>query len=350
MKTFAYHLRIENEQSLFDNIDGAIKYLAPLGLTHLIIEINNAFKFESHPEISSSNVTASALSNACDALRSAGIEPIPLYNCIGHQGWNYRNSLLKAYPEFDETPDILDDKLMAPVHERVGYKWLSTYTPAWCCNEPKVYDVVIPVLDELVSATKCKTIHLGMDEIFLFGQCERCKGLDPADLFSSNLIMLYEHFKKKGVSVMIWGDRLLDANKLLGKDGPHRARYEKDFENVGTSKCINKLPKDIIICDWHYQLEDDYPSAPELLKHGFKVWPSCWYNGDAAEAFWKYSLKTAEELNKKHLLPGMLVTGWGIRPLKQLFSTPHEQLKESEQAILSTFKRVAKLMKDYKTE
>ncbi len=348
MKLFGYHFIASNNESLIDNVDGAIKYLAPLGLTHIIIEINNNFKFATHPEISCSNVTASALSNACDALRSAGIEPIPLYNCVGHQGWKQRNSLLKAYPEFDESPDIPDEKLVAPVHERVGYKWLSTYTPAWCCNEPKVYDVVIPALDELVSATKCKTIHLGMDEIFLFGQCERCKGLDPADLFSNSLIKFYDYFKQKGVKVMIWGDRLLDANKLLGKDGPHRARYEKDFENVGTAKCIDKLPKDIIICDWHYQLEETYPSANELLSHGFKVWPSCWFNGDAAEAFWKHSLKTAEELNKKNLLPGMLVTGWGIRPLKQLFSTPCAELKESEQAILSTFKRVAKLIQDYK--
>ncbi|MBO5851721.1 MAG: hypothetical protein J6R29_05275 [Clostridia bacterium] len=348
MKIFGYHFRAENEQGLIDSVDGAIKYLAPLGLTHLIIEINNAFRFKSHPEISSSNITASTLSNCCDKLRNANIEPIPLYNCIGHQGWKYRNSLLKAYPEFDETPDIPDEKLIAPVHERVGYKWLSTYTPAWCCNEPKVYDVVIPALDELAKATKCKTIHLGMDEIFLFGQCERCKGLDPADLFRDNLIMLYNHFKEKGVSVMIWGDRLLNATKLLGEDGPHRARYEKDFENVGTSKCISEIPKDIIICDWHYKLEETYPSSHELLSHGFEVWPSCWFSETSAEAFWNYSLKTAKELNKEHLLPGMLVTGWGIRPINSLFSAKHKDLNEKEQQILKTFERVSKLIKDYK--
>ena len=182
MKIFGYHFRAENEQGLIDNVDGAIKYLAPLGLTHIIIEINNNFKFATHPEISCSNITAETLSKCCDKLRESNIEPIPLYNCVGHQGWKQRNSLLKAYPEFDESPDIPDEKLIAPVHERVGYKWLSTYTPAWCCNEPKIYDVVLPAIDELIEATKCKTVHLGMDEIFLFGQCERCKGLDPADL------------------------------------------------------------------------------------------------------------------------------------------------------------------------
>ena len=349
MKIFGYHFRAENEQGLIDDVEGAIKHLAPLGLTHLIIEINNSFIFEGHPEISASNITAETLSNCCEKLRKANIEPIPLYNCIGHQGWNKRNSLLKAYHEFDETPDIPDENLIAKVHERVGYKWLSTYTPAWCCNEPKIYDVVLPAIQELVNATKCKTVHLGMDEIFLFGQCERCKGLDPADLFSNSLIKFYEHFKQKGINVMIWGDRLLNATKLLGEDGAHRARYEKDFENVGTSKCIDKLPKDIIICDWHYRLEENYPSALELLSHGYTVWPSCWFDEDAAEAFWNSSLKAATELNRKDLLPGMLVTGWGIRPLNTLFNSKEEDLIEKEVLILKTFERVAKLMKEYKS-
>lgn len=347
MEFFGYHLKITSKKDLMDSVEGTITNLAPLGLTHLVMEINNNFQFNSHPEISASDITAEDLSIACDRLNKEGIEVIPLYNCIGHQGWETRNSLLIAHPEFDETPHIPDDKLLASVHEKVGDKWMSTYTPAWCCNEPKVYEVVIPALDELVDATKCKTIHLGMDEIFLFGQCDRCKGMNPADLFRDNLLLLYNHFKKKGVKVMIWGDRLLNAKKLLGEDATHRARYEKDFENVGTSACIDQLPKDIIICDWHYRNEATYPSAHELLSHGFEVIPSCWYSPTAAEAFWNASLKTATDLNCRKLLPGMLVTGWTIRDVKTIFTLPNDQLTTQEQSLLKTFNVVASKMKEY---
>lgn len=347
MKMFGYHFRPENEEELCCNVDGAIKHLAPLGLTHLVIEINNSFKFATHPEISCGDITAEALSLCCDRLRSAGIEPIPLYNCIGHQGWNHRNSFLKAYPEFDETPDIPDENLVAKEHKRIGDKWLATYTPAWCCNEPKIYDVVIPAIEELVEATKCKTVHLGMDEIFLFGQCDRCRGMKPADLFRDNLVMLYEHFKKKGINISIWGDRLLDANKLIGEGAAHRARHSKDFENVGTSACIDELPKDILICDWHYGVEESYPSAAELLSHGFITWPSCWYNPDAALAFWNASLEAAKALNSLDSLPGMLITGWSIRPLGKLFSAPLAELSAREQSLLKTFPRVAEQMKKH---
>jgi hypothetical protein len=347
MQFFGYHFRPLNNQDLMDSVDGVISHLAPLGLTHLVIEINNSFKFVSHPEISCSDITAKDLRSVCDKLQSIGIEVIPLYNCIGHQGWKTRNSLLIAHPEFDESPHIPDEKLIAEVHERVGDKWLSTYTPAWCCNEPKVYDVVIPALDELVDATKCKTIHLGMDEIFLFGQCERCKGMNPADLFRDNLLLLYNHFKQKGIKIMIWGDRLLNAKKLLGEDGARRARYTKDFENVGTSDCIEQLPKDIILCDWHYDKEDVYPSAKELMSHDYTIIPSCWYKPDAAEAFWEASRKQSIELDKKELLPGMLVTGWQMRNVKTLFSLPKDQLTSKEQLLLTTFNVVAQKMKEY---
>ena len=347
MKMFGYHFGVRSAKDLKKNVDGAVKYLAPLGVTHLVIEINNAFKFESHPEISSGDITAEELRTACDRLRAAGIEPIPLYNCVGHQGWSTRNSLLKAYPEFDEAPHIPDSGLVAKLHTRIGDKWMSTYTPAWCSNEPKIYDVVLPAIDEIVEASGCKIIHLGMDEIFLYGQCDRCRGKKPADLFRDSLMKFYDYYKAKGIDVMIWGDRLLDAKKLLGDKGAHRARWTKDFEIVGTAACIDELPKDIMICDWHYDSEVGYPSVRELLSHGYSLWPSCWFDPVAAEDFWCESIKVAEELGKKELLPGMLVTGWDIRTIDDLFTMPVESLNEREQKILKTIPLIAERMKAY---
>lgn len=340
---FGYHAITSSCEDILGNTIGAIKYLKPLGVSYMVLEIDNSFTFKSHPEISAGTVTLEALSECCKMLREAGIEPIPLYNCIGHQGWNKRNSLLRAYPEFDESPHIPDDKLVAKVHERDGDLWLSTYTPAWCCNEPKVYDVVLPAIEELVSASGCETVHLGMDEIFLFGQCKRCRGMKPHQLFKDSLTYFYEHFKKMGKNVMIWGDRLLDANKLIGEDAANRARYTKDFENVGTSLCIDELPKDILITDWHYDLEDRYPSVRELLEHGYTVAPSCWFDPDAAQAFLRASISTAKELECEDRLLGMLVTGWDIRPVDKLFTLPHGELSEREQKILRTFDRVSKI-------
>ena len=347
MKLFGYHFIVRNKEELEKNVLGAVKYLAPLGVTHLVIEINNSFAFTSHPEISTADITREDLRKAAKALCEVGIEPIPLYNCVGHQGWKERNSLLKAYPEFDEAPHIPDEGLVAKEHIREGDLWLTTYTPAWCSNEPKIYDVVLPVIDELVEALEAKTVHIGMDEIFLYGQCKRCRGMDPANLFRDSLMKFYDYYKEKGIDVMIWGDRLLNAKKLIGEDGPRRARYTKDFENVGTSACIDELNKDIIICDWHYDLEEEYPSAHELLSHGYTVVPSCWYRPVGSIAFWNATLDAAKKLRKEGNLPGMLVTGWGIRPIDDLFGLSDDKLDEREINLRKTLVDVSVTMKDY---
>ena len=53
----------------------------------------------------------------------------------------------------------------------------------------------------------------------------------------------------------------------------------------GTAPAIDKIPKDIILCDWHYELRDHYPSVAYFQQKGFRVWPASWNNPKAALAF-----------------------------------------------------------------
>ena len=97
--------------------------------------------------------------------------------------------------------------------------------------------------------------------------------------------------------MLMWGDRLLDAAKFgygtweASKTGSHRA--------------IDLIPKDIIICDWHYERRDDYPSVRFFQQQGFRVLPSTWKNPDAAVALVRCARKDATER-----MLGVLFTGW----------------------------------------
>ncbi len=96
----------------------------------------------------------------------------------------------------------------------------------------------------------------------------------------------------------MWGDRLLDAATT---------GYGKwEAAANGTHPAIDLSPKDIIICDWHYELRDDYPSIPLFLEKGFRVLPGGWKNVAATEAL----IAAAQQ----HAGPGMLghlCTVWG---------------------------------------
>jgi hypothetical protein len=52
----------------------------------------------------------------------------------------------------------------------------------------------------------------------------------------------------------MWGDRLIDGKKYdFG---------EWEASTNGTAAAIDLIPKDIIVCPWHYELRDNYPSIP----------------------------------------------------------------------------------------
>jgi hypothetical protein len=98
--------------------------------------------------------------------------------------------------------------------------------------------------------------------------------------------------------MLMWGDRLLDS-KALGYS-------EWEASRNGTQGAIDLIPKDIIMCDWHYLNQAEYPSVPLFLKKGFRVWPSGWQPLDGALAFSRYS---RQQKNPKNL--GYLCTTWG---------------------------------------
>ena len=71
---------------------------------------------------------------------------------------------------------------------------------------------------------------------------------------------------------------------------------------------IDQIPKDIIICAWHYEVRESYPSIPMFINKGFRVLPAGWKNVDATKALIKYSQSQA---NPKLL--GYMFTTWGVK-------------------------------------
>ena len=74
----------------------------------------------------------------------------------------------------------------------------------------------------------------------------------------------------------------------------------------GTAPAIDKIPHDIIMCDWHYEVRDHYPSVPYFQEKGFRVWPASWRNTKAALAL----LEEGRRVNKG-LVIGHMGTTWG---------------------------------------
>jgi hypothetical protein len=290
-------------------LQGQLPRLAAAGVNTLILETDYDFAFKSHPELSSPGCVTPARAHELAAeARRLGIRLIPQINCLGHQSWSKTTlALLKNHPEFDETPGQYPNNT-------------NIYCRSWCPQNPDVNKVVFALVDELVNAFEADAFHVGMDEVFLIASehCPRCRGGDPAKLFAQAVNDLHHHIvTERKWEMFMWADRLLDA-KTMGYGEWESARN-------GTAGAVDLIPKDIVLCDWHYELRTNYPSVPFLVGKGFRVWPSGWKSLPAARALSEFS----RQQQSKGVV-GYLCTTWGAVRIPSLAEWPPlvEPMKE----------------------
>ncbi len=262
--------------------------IAPsLDLNWVILEVNGHFQYQSHPEASEpDSMSAADARGLAGAARANGITLVPMYNCLGHQSWKDKpGALLRSHSEFDEAPD-----LDATAED--------FYCMSWCPNHPELNLLLFDLFDELVEAFEAEALHVGMDEVFILGHCPRCKGTANADLFAKAVNDYHAHLvDERGVEMQMWGDRLLDA-KAMGYG------LWESSENE-THEAIDRVPKDIVMCDWHYEIMDDFPSVKFFQEKGFRVWPAGWNKEQSIARFIEVARREATPL-----MLGYLATTW----------------------------------------
>lgn len=244
--------------------------LAPRNVNTLILRVNWNYQYTSHPELRDT-VTLSKhdikkLVNACKKYK---IRIIPQINLLGHQSWaGTLYNLLKVYPQFDETPHVkMPEKYVWPNDD-------GLYCKSYCPLHPDVHKIVFELVDEICEVFEANAFHAGMDEVFYLGddKCPRCQGRDKAELYAGEIWKIRNHLFQNKRELWIWGDRLLDG-RATGY-----GMWEASYNN--THRAIDMIPKDVMICDWHYERPDK--SAIYFAMKGLRVATSPWRNADIA--------------------------------------------------------------------
>ena len=311
---FAIHLRAETPYSVRglcisapspEEVDTFVKFidgeLAPKGLNTLILRVDFNFRYQSHPELVGNNpLTKADVEKLVKVCRKNRIRLIPQINLLGHQSWHSTvGKLLQVYPEFDETPNVkFPEKYVWPNPD-------GLYCKSYCPLHPGLHKVVFEVVDEIMEAFEADTFHAGMDEVFYIGEekCPRCGGRDKAELFAGEVTLIDNHLKEKNRELWIWGDRLIDG-KTTGM-----GMWEASMNS--TYRAIDLIPKDVVLCDWHY--ETAHPSAAFFAAKGFRVMTCPWQRSDVAleqEKLTRIFINhSSKEMRPRYL--GMLQTVWG---------------------------------------
>ncbi|MBR4170680.1 MAG: family 20 glycosylhydrolase [Kiritimatiellae bacterium] len=231
-------------------IERAIRLAALMKFNYAIIEPWGMYKSEKHPwwPWPQANMTKAEVNRLVAIGKDIGITLIPQINTYGHatsaRGCTLKHSALDLNPEYE------------PLFEPGGWNW--------CLSNPETQRVLRELIAEMhENFGNPPFFHLGCDEAEP-QTCPECVKTPNAELVCKHITGLAEFVKSRGARAMIWHDMLLDR-----KD-PRWAGFTV-CGNAETGKIIDKLPKDIIICDWQYQ------DTPQHKKDALDKWPTMTY-------------------------------------------------------------------------
>jgi len=181
-----------------------------------------------------------------------------------------RERMMEVIPE---VPSLSHSDYLLTRHPELAERRLDPYPDTYCPSNPKTYELLFDVLDEVIEIFNPRTINIGHDEFYTMAQCPQCKGKSGAELYAGDINRIYKYLAAKGVKTIMWGEKLLNAHflSLNGKSaggacgGAERSIYKNDVlvETVlPTYTAIDLIPRDIEILHWYWgvdrKLEDAF--------------------------------------------------------------------------------------------
>jgi len=186
----------------------------------------------------------------------------------------------------------------------------KTYDP----RKERVFELVLPIIDELVELLHPKAFHIGHDEVigwseyhWRVGDLKPGQQILPPDLFLADVTRLHAYLKKNNIETWMWGDMLLTPEEFP----TIRVRGDINGSSSGYGQELRrKIPKDIVICDWHYLngrylvKQTDFPTLAAFKSDGFRVLGTTWREKETTVNFSQYAASNGAD--------GMIASTWII--------------------------------------
>jgi len=238
-------------------IEKAIRLAAFFKFTHVVLEFWGMLQLDALKELSWPEAWSKAQAGQLvGAARSMGLEVVPMFNCWGHAS----SCRIKhgRHVVLDQNPRL------APLFEPDGW--------TWCLTNPRTQALLRSVCDELSEfAGPGRYFHIGCDEAYSHGTCDRCRRTDRVQLFADHVNNLAAHLEKRGRRAIMWGDALLE-----------RSKWPAGFAANGspalpTHEAFERVSRRIVIADWHYSVTaGDVPTLAHFRSGGFETLACPW--------------------------------------------------------------------------
>ena len=276
LKIKGLHIDFRAEVMTVEALKSLAEDISKKGLNTILMEWEATFPFDKHAVLCNKHsFTEEEVKDFVSYCSDLGIDVVPLQNCFGHCEYILRH---------DRYYDLREDN-----------KEVSQVCPL---KIEKAKSVFGEIFREVAQLHPSKYFHIGADETYLLGRCEKCSAFAAKEgkskLFVNYIKAMSELVVDMGKIPVIWADIILQYPEAL-----------------------NDLPKELIFIDWNYGWDTDYfGKLDNLINSGATVWgaPSLRSHPDNLYLVqWEKhfdNLKTFVPLAVKSGYEGMIETSW----------------------------------------
>ena len=268
------------------SLRGLIDRLAGWKINQLQLYTEHTFAYLNHPEVwqEATPITGQEILELDRYCKERFIELVPNQNSFGHM---HRWLTHMRYAE------------LAEVAEGFTTPWGYTTGPfSLDPTNPKSFELVKSLFDELLPHFSSRLVNIGCDETFDLGQGksrELCEQIGKYRVYLDFLLKVSNDLIGRGYTVQFWGDIVQEEPEV-----------------------IPLLPKELVALDWGY--EETHPfdlecsrfkasGIPFYVCPGTSTW--CTIGGRTKNALG--NLLNAAEAGLKYGASGFLNTDWGDR-------------------------------------
>ena len=172
--------------------------------------------------------------------RRYGMTVTPLINSVGHMPWLFADPANLSMAEDPQTPYAAD------------------------VSNPQTDHFLFRLYDEVLDTFGSNCLHIGGDEVTQRGRYpyrSRSRYPTVAAAYVAQVTRLHDHLSARGVRTMLWSDMLLALGEAQDAANAPSASQAAEMRS--------RLPKDIILTDWHYTADGPFPSPILLRRAGF---------------------------------------------------------------------------------
>ncbi|MBR2375305.1 MAG: family 20 glycosylhydrolase [Clostridia bacterium] len=288
MELIALQIDLARQKEHVKYVNEYVDFAKANGYNAVVLYFENAVRTDDTPFFESDRTySMDEIREIVAHSEKVGIELIPVFENLGHLEKFFEYPQLAHMTECEDTSkDGRGFDVAAAGLSNCG-----------CVSNPDLYAFFDKYVRDVASLFPGRFIHMGLDEPFDFAVCERCraelaKGKTRNDMFLDHILHTHALISSLGKRMMMWDDFF-------------------EYADI-----VEKLPRDIIFCNWNYEFISDEPSGHwtnRIRKDWFTYYEKLGFDYlfcPQAQTFTSYNVDSFTRYAEKHHPFGALMTTW----------------------------------------